>query len=150
MKRRLFGLVGVFVFYGCTPIPKFEEPLTLGGKVVPVDVLNQGARTFAMRCAACHGYNGAGDGPGSGSLAVKPTNFSEAEFRYSSTEGLPTDDDLARIIRHGVPNNGMPGWPGMPTDERHAVIQFIKTLAPQWRSSRSESSAEVKDVQGNS
>jgi mono/diheme cytochrome c family protein len=115
--------------------PRFTAPMTLGGAEVSADVLNRGERVFMMYCATCHGEDGSGKGPAANALTTKPRDFREADFKYvAAGEGnLPTDADLDLTIRKGRLETGMPAWNGLVESDRHAVIQFIKTLSPRWR-----------------
>lgn len=73
-----------------------------------------GAKSFAGRCASCHGLDGAGGERG-------PDIVRTARARALST------DDLRRIIRTGVPNAGMPGFP-LSAAEMNALVAHIETL----------------------
>lgn len=120
---------------GCgEPQPQFTEPVTLGGAEVSADVLNRGARIYALYCVSCHAVDGSGQGNASRAFKTKPRDFREASFRYvSGPEGsLPTDDDLMRTVRDGLPDAGMPAWDGLAAEDREAVIQFLKTFSPRW------------------
>lgn len=121
----------------CDSTPQFAAALTLGGVEIPADVLNQGARIYEMRCASCHGADGSGNGSGGRSLANPPRDFRAADFRYTSgaSGALPTDADLDLTIREGRIENGMPAWNTLTPQDRHAVIQYIKTFSPRWQSS---------------
>jgi mono/diheme cytochrome c family protein len=115
--------------------PQFSEPMTLGGQAVSAEVLNQGAKVYALRCASCHGNDGSGQGPSGRALQEQPRDFREADFKYKSTPdgALPTDADVEAVIRNGKVENGMPAWPGMSAEDRHAVVQYIKTFSPRWK-----------------
>lgn len=122
---------------GCgEPEPRFTAPMTLGGVEIPADVLNRGARVYMMYCASCHGDDGSGQGPAARSLVKPPRDFRAADFAYTSGAPgtLPTDADLDVTIRNGRVENGMPAWSGLTDPDRHAVIQYIKTFSPRWRS----------------
>ena len=68
-----------------------------------------GAALFARRCAACHGDDGRGDGRAAYLLYPKPRDFHTGPFRFASTwDGVPTDQDLYRIVSRGIPGSGMP------------------------------------------
>ena len=127
-----FALATVAI--ACDSTPRFETALVLGGTEVAVEVLNQGARVYEMRCASCHGGDGSGTGASGRALPQPPRDFSKAEFRYKSTPGdeLPTDADLAFTIREGRIENGMPAWSTLTEADRHAVVQYIKTFSPRW------------------
>ncbi len=122
--------------------PRFTGPMTLGGVEVGAEVLNAGHRSYEMRCASCHGLDGSGKGPASTGLASQPRDFRQADFKYRSTpEGqLPTDDDIDATIRNGKVKNGMPAFGGLADQDRHAIIQYLKTLSPRWVEAKPEAS----------
>lgn len=120
---------------GCKePEPQFKQPMMLGGQKVSAETLNRGHRVYALYCSSCHGRDGSGEGNASHSLAVKPRDFRQAEFKYKSTgeDALPTDDDLSATILRGRVENGMPAWNGLTPEDRDAVIQYLKTFSPRW------------------
>lgn len=137
MNAKALGAL-VVALVACESRPRFEAPMVLGGQEVSASVLNQGARVYDMRCASCHGPDGAGDGNAGRALKTRPRDFRTADFRYSSAgEGtLPTDADLESVIRNGRVEEGMPAWAALSPEDVHAVIQFIKTLSPRWRSEK--------------
>ncbi len=114
--------------------PPFTEPQQLGGVSVPADTLNQGQKLFNRYCASCHGYDGDGKGPAARNL--EPRDFRVAQFLYKTTPGddLPTDRDLARTIREGKVDKGMPAWVGLRDEDVDALVSYIKTFSPRWRS----------------
>ncbi len=113
----------------------FTAPMTLGGQSVSPEVLNRGARVYALFCVSCHAGDGSGRGNAARTFDTPPRDFREADFRYvSGPEGsLPTDDDLATTITEGRPGTGMPAWNGLSAEDRHAVIQYLKTFSPRWK-----------------
>jgi cytochrome c oxidase cbb3-type subunit I/II len=117
--------------------PQFTAPMELGGVEVGADVLNRGAHVYAMRCASCHGNDGSGNGPSGRALREPPRDFRDANFKHKTTPGdaLPTDSDLERVVTQGLVEQGMPAWPGMSAEDRHAVVQYIKTFSARWRES---------------
>jgi len=120
----------------CDGAPRFTAPMTLGGVEVPAAVLEQGARVYEMRCASCHGADGAGQGSAGRALAQPPRDFRTADFRYgaSGPGGLPSDAEFEQTIRDGRIENGMPAWGTLTADDRHAVVQYLKTFSPRWQS----------------
>jgi len=126
------GLLGAVA---CESAPRFTEPMKLGGVEIPAAVLDQGARVYEIRCASCHGPEGAGDGSAGRTLPKPPRSFQLAEFQYKSTPGdeLPTDGDLEATIRNGRIEAGMPAWNTLTEADRYAVIQYIKTFSPRWK-----------------
>lgn len=68
-----------------------------GGGTAPSAAAQQEARDiFSTRCAACHGAEGAGDGPGSAALNPKPRNFKDRSW-----QSTVTDESLEKIILQG-------------------------------------------------
>ncbi len=64
-------------------------------------------------CARCHGERGDGRGPAAAALrwnGQPPRDFTAGRFKVRSTPSgqAPTDDDLARTIRRGLPGTSMP------------------------------------------
>ncbi len=98
--------------------------------------LNRGAplrtRVFAQHCAVCHGPNGRGNGPAAPSMFPRPRDFSSGRFKYKSTPAgePPSDDDLLRTIRDGLPASAMPYFAGLlSTEELNAVIEQVKSYS---------------------
>jgi len=108
--------------------------VVLGGQTVSPEVLQRGARVYGLYCVSCHGPDGSGSSSASRSFASPPRDFREAQFQHvSGPEGsLPTDADLDLVIRRGLPGTGMPPWDGLSAEDRHAVIQYLKTFSPRW------------------
>ena len=91
-----------------------------------------GARVFAQHCAVCHGPNGRGNGPAAPSLFPRPRDFSSGRFKYKSTaaDEPPTDEDLLRTIRDGLPASAMPYFAGLlSTEELNAVVEQVKSYS---------------------
>lgn len=114
--------------------PRFDAPLSLGGVEVPAQTLNRGAQVYMNHCASCHGADGSGKGAAARKLETPPRDFRAADFRYKSNPDapLPSDEDLESVLVTGKIDNGMPAWKFMTKEDRHAVIQFIKTFSPRW------------------
>ena len=80
---------------------------------------------YEKHCMQCHGTNGAGDGPDTQFLTVKPANFHSLESRSK------TDWDLMTIITFGAVLSPMHGWADRLTEEeRWNVLRYIRLLAP--------------------
>lgn len=84
---------------------------------------------LAYGCAACHGVNADGMGPGAGLSHIKPRDLTNlAGYRGpSSAEGI------ASTIAFGVAEGrtGMPGYPDIPHRERMAIAEYLLELAKQ-------------------
>jgi mono/diheme cytochrome c family protein len=91
-----------------------------------------GTRVFAQRCAVCHGPDGKGNGPAAPSMFPRPRDFSSGIFKYKSTAAgeSPTDEDLARTVRDGLPSSAMPYFAGLlSAQELAAVVQQVKSFS---------------------
>ena len=91
----------------------------------PADI-TRGKGVYQRHCQACHGAGGLGDGPDAKDLKVALANF----HRFSSI--LKSDEELLRIIEHGVVFSPMHAWRGRLTDgEMQDVVAYIRLLAQQ-------------------
>ena len=91
-----------------------------------------GTRVFARHCAVCHGPNGRGNGPAAPSMFPRPRDFSSGRFKYKSTAAgePPTDEDLLRTVRDGLPASAMPYFAGLlSTEELNAVVEQVKSFS---------------------
>ena len=85
---------------------------------------------FRMRCAMCHGANGAGDGPAAENLKAKPRNYTDAAWQASVT-----DDDIKKIITQGGQAVGkspeMPAQPDLADDPKQLdeLVALIRSFA---------------------
>jgi hypothetical protein len=101
--------------------------------VRPVPVLAEAEpamRLFADHCAVCHGAGGRGDGPAAAFLFPPVRDFTSGRFRLVSTRnGVPSNEDLARTIAHGMPGSAMPAFGWLRPDEVVALADEVRALA---------------------
>ncbi len=71
------------------------------GAITPAAKAEAG-EIFEERCAACHGADGRGDGPGATALHPKPVNFHNENWQRSAT-----DAQIAKAIVEGGSAVGM-------------------------------------------
>src|SRR5258707_6105768 len=76
---------------------------------------DDGRRQFDSRCASCHGGDGAGGEHGPAIV-----------FRLASR----TDEQLATVVRDGLPNLGMPAFK-LTDQEMKELVGFMRTLRPR-------------------
>jgi mono/diheme cytochrome c family protein len=90
-----------------------------------------GKTTYLKNCAQCHGDNGDGEGYATPHLFPKPRNFTTGKFKIRTTPNgaLPLHQDLANIIRRGMPYTSMPAWPDFSDQEVSDLAHFIKTFS---------------------
>lgn len=98
------------------------------------DVQAQGKQIYLQSCAVCHGLSGKGDGVVAGNLAVKPRDFTSGKFKVRTTRSgqVPLDEDIYRTLGKGMGHdNAMPAWSHLRSDEKEALVQYLKTFAPK-------------------
>jgi len=84
---------------------------------------------FTLRCAACHGQFGRGDGPGAAGLNPKPRNYADAVWQKTVT-----DEEIEKAIIYGgaavgkspqmVANPDLQAKPGVVAALREKVRSF--------------------------
>jgi mono/diheme cytochrome c family protein len=83
-----------------------------------------GRDLYRLRCAACHGAEGRGDGPVAASLNPRPTNFVD-----STQHSARTDSAVAEVIMRG--RGAMPAFERMLTRVQvDSVVAYLRTLQP--------------------
>ena len=119
MMSQQFQRIGILFFLFLLAFPMWS----LGQE--PLGNPQEGKALYVKHCANCHGTNGAGDGPDTQFLTVKPANFHSVESRSKS------DWDLMTIITFGAIFSPMHGWADRLTaEERWDVLRYIRLLAP--------------------
>jgi mono/diheme cytochrome c family protein len=135
MRRiTLFVVLGIFVLAACGGTGKGSSsqeddtlesvPAAYAGKTNPLgsDAAGEGAAVFKSNCEMCHGSQGHGDGPASGSLDPKPKNLAALQENAD-------DDYLFWRISEGRPGTAMVAWKGILTEEQiWQVVSFLRTL----------------------
>ena len=89
-----------------------------------------GKKVYEQHCIQCHGEKGDGQGPAAVHLQPRPRDFTSGKFKLRTTPSgaLPTDDDLKRVVRLGMPYSSMPAWPKLTDAEVDGVVQYVKTF----------------------
>ncbi len=81
-----------------------------------------------MRCSACHGESGKGDGPAAVALNPKPRNYTDC-----AVMGAKSDAELFKVIKEGGPAVGlsplMVAWGSQLSDkEIWDILAFIRSI----------------------
>jgi mono/diheme cytochrome c family protein len=89
-----------------------------------------GRNLYLKNCAQCHGEKGDGQGYATPHLMPRPREFTQGKFKVRTTPNgaLPTHQDLANIIRRGMPYTSMPAWPDLSEQEVSDLAYFLKTF----------------------
>ena len=120
-----------------------------GGITADAHTLTAGHDSYMLYCYACHGENGDGRGPSSYGLRPPPRNFTLGIFKFArlrSSDELPHDDDLYRIVHNGLNGTAMLPW-DIPDVELMNIIQYIKTFAPAKWEKKKKSGELVKNLE---
>lgn len=77
--------------------------------------IEAGRQHFEARCAACHGADAKGGERGPDIISTGPARRRSA-------------DELAELIRKGIPAGGMPAFP-LPEQEMRELVAFLRSLS---------------------
>jgi len=118
----------------------------LAGKTIPLDLetkrppenaqsVKTGKEIYKVRCSACHGLTGDGNGEKAKELKTKPADFTSGLFKFRSTlDPAPTNLDIFKTISRGLHGTAMLPWPGLTTTEKWQVAYYIKTFSDLFES----------------
>lgn len=88
-----------------------------------------GVQLYNQHCANCHGVNGDGAGIAGPYLSPSARWFGEERFRLATTaNGVPTDEDLIYVVKHGIPGSAMPKFDELPDEEVRSVIAYVRHM----------------------
>lgn len=130
-KSILFVYPGLLIVGGWFGFPYWAKEHVLS-KGPPQGLVNQsveidGQVLFLKHCAYCHGPEGRGDGPAE--LTIKARAFGWDKFKFASTmNGVPTDENLLAILKHGIPGSAMPAFDSLPEEHLKLLIGHVRSL----------------------
>jgi mono/diheme cytochrome c family protein len=86
---------------------------------------------YRKHCAHCHGVSGDGAGPTAAYLNPYPRDYRRGIFKFKSTPKgeKPTDSDLEKTLREGIPGTAMPSFDLLADDEIVSLVDYVKFLA---------------------
>lgn len=104
-----------------TPIPPEEILKTIPFPMPPSSaILAEGKTLYDRNCAACHGENRDGKGPGGLGSAKPPRDFTDCAVM----QGIDFIQHHNSVV-NGIPANGMPAWGNkLSNDEIWRVIMY--------------------------
>ena len=117
----------ISVEFGEDALPEAGDTFVLN----PGQKLKRGRMLYAEHCVHCHGTSGDGDGPTAKYLNPRPRDYRLGRFKYKSTidAARPTRNDLARIIKHGIPGTYMPSFLLLEEGESAALVEYVRWLS---------------------
>lgn len=133
-QRTTLFAVPVILVVGAWGIPAAVElrhatPAATDDPTDPPGPPPDGARLYAQNCAECHGPHGDGNGPAGAYIFPRARNFGEGKFRLATTRnGVPTDDDLLSVLRHGIPGSAMPSFEQLGEPALRALVGQVRRL----------------------
>lgn len=89
-----------------------------------------GKMIYKMTCMFCHGEQGKGDGPAAIFIgpysSPRPRDFYRGVFKFKSTKSghLPTEFDLMRTVRDGIPGY-MPSFRYLGREKLRQVVLYV-------------------------
>ncbi len=119
--------------------PLTKEPENGGSPVEVVldfgGTLRSGRHLYMHHCMHCHGVTGNGDGPTAKYLNPLPRDYRQGIFKFTSTARKlhPQREDLARILRHGIPGTYMPSFSMLTETEAAHIIEYVRWLSMRGR-----------------
>lgn len=93
-----------------------------------------GKQLYDQYCSTCHGLDGKGEGTAAVYISPKPRDFTRGIYKFQSTPvgSLPTDEDLHRTLKSGMPGSAMPAWDRLSDQQRSDLIAYIKTFSERF------------------
>ncbi|HEX9799469.1 MAG TPA: c-type cytochrome [Thermoanaerobaculia bacterium] len=93
-----------------------------------------GGALYQKLCSQCHGANGDGKGIAAARVLPRPRDLTAGKFKVRTTPSgaLPTDADVERVIRQGMPYTSMPGWSHLSDDQLQELVAAVKSFSPDF------------------
>jgi len=94
-------------------------------------VMRSGRVLYMRHCSHCHGTAGDGHGPTAEYLNPRPRDYRHGVFKFTSTNDMSkvSRDDLARVLRYGIPGTYMPSFLLLTDAELHAIVEYVRFLS---------------------
>ena len=92
-----------------------------------------GKKVYEKKCAWCHGWTGAGDGPAADFLNPRPRDFTSGIYKYKTSNldnPFPYEEDIYKMIANGMTGTSMPFWKDVLSDkDMWNLVAYVKSLA---------------------
>ena len=131
----LFHLAPIIILILSLSSSSFGYGSPFAQSVAIQEMVMHGKEAYLKRCSGCHGINGDGKGEATKFLNPKPRDFTSGIFKFRSSDigTLPSDQDLMKTLSQGILGTSMPAYDLVSERERLAIIEYIKTLSPNWK-----------------
>ncbi len=84
------------------------------------------SRDYVNFCASCHGVNGDGEGKAARFLFPKPRSFIKSPLQFATTTNrISSASDIELVIRRGIPNTSMTGWPTLTDTQITTLVADV-------------------------
>ncbi len=105
------------------------------GEAATPEELKAGRFIYVRACANCHGDQGKGDGVAAPLLDPRPRDFTKGLFKFRTTPSgqVPTLDDMARTVTHGLNGTAMGQWRELSTKDRRAVLLYVQSFSDRFK-----------------
>ncbi|MBI3149119.1 MAG: c-type cytochrome [Betaproteobacteria bacterium] len=94
---------------------------------------DKGKGIYDQRCTWCHGAEGDGAGAAKEFLNPPPRDFTGGNYKIKSSffdDMVPSDEDVFRMIRDGMPGTAMPGWSDLLSEQdMWDLVAYVKSFA---------------------
>jgi cytochrome c oxidase cbb3-type subunit 3 len=122
----IFGLIGLFLVGGLaafTLLSRRTDPVP--PEIAADPLLVRGREIYLVRCVACHGQTGQGDGPLAKSLTPRPRNLASDPWKYGEKP-----EQVLAVLSNGVKDTQMPGWAGTyELGDLKAIAAYVYQIA---------------------
>lgn len=107
--------------------------LVAGPAAAKPGTADKGKEIYDKRCTWCHGAEGDGAGASKDFLNPPPRDFTSGNYKIKSSsfpDMVPSDDDVFRMIRDGMPATAMPGWSDLLSEQdMWDLAAYVKSFA---------------------
>ena len=92
---------------------------------------DSGEKLYQEYCASCHGISGNGNGELAYLVYPKPRDFTSGKFKIKSpSPGFPpTDNDIIKTIKYGMPGTAMPSFSFLKENEIIQLVDIVKEFS---------------------
>lgn len=125
----VFSGFAVLAIAGLPALPTWAQPaIDMGTE----EQQQAGKVVYDKWCAQCHGDQGDGEGIATPFVHPRPRDFTEGKYKIRATPNgnMPTDADVTRVIREGIPYTAMPGFPELTGAQVRNLVYYLKSFAP--------------------